>query len=126
MIVGPAFAIAGMGLLAFQPSSTFIAVAAVLAYAGFASARPGVAAASSYSLPMARQGEVAAAILSTAWVGIVAGPVMSMLLYTFWRPLPFVVMGGMLAVALAIAIRCPHIIEAAFETVGTDESGSLG
>lgn len=105
MIVGPLFAMAGLSLLAIHPSYGVIVAGIVIANAGFAIARPGVAVASSFVVPIERQTEVAAALMSTASIATIFGPVLAVSLYTIWRPLPFIVLILMLATAFAIALR---------------------
>jgi MFS family permease len=105
MIVGPLFAMAGLSLLAIHPSYGVIVAGIIIANTGFAIARPGVAVASSFVVPMERQTEVAAALMSTASIATIFGPVLAVSLYTVWRPLPFIVLILMLASAFVIAIR---------------------
>ncbi|MBT2186809.1 MFS transporter [Sphingobium nicotianae] len=108
MIAGPLLAMAGLALLAAHPSYGMIALGIIIANAGFAIGRPGVAAAASFVVPMARQAEVAAALMSTASIATVFGPVLAVSLYTVWRPLPFLLMIAMLAVAFLIALIRRH------------------
>ena len=54
MIVGPLFAMAGLSLLAIHPSYGVIVAGIIIANTGFAIARPGVAVASSFVVPMER------------------------------------------------------------------------
>lgn len=104
MMLGPLFAMAGLALLAAHPSYAVIVMGIVIANAGFAIGRPGVATAASFVVPIERQTEVAAALMSTASVATVIGPVLAVSLYTVWRPLPFLLMMAMLAGAFVIAL----------------------
>jgi len=104
MIAGPLLAMAGLSLLAWHPSYAVIVAGIVIANTGFAISRPGVATAASFVVPMSRQTEVAGAMMSTASVATVIGPVLAVSLYTIWRPLPFLVMTIMLAAAFVIAL----------------------
>jgi len=105
MIVGPLFAMVGLALLAIHPSYGVIVLGIIIANTGFAIARPGVAAASSFVVPIERQTEVAAALMSTASIATVFGPVFAVSLYTIWRPLPFILLMLMLGTAFTIALR---------------------
>lgn len=105
MIVGPVLAMIGLALLAVHPSYLVICIGIVIANTGFAIGRPGVAAASSFVVPIERQTEVAAALMSTASVATIFGPVFAVSLYTIWRPLPFILMIFLLATAFAIAVK---------------------
>ncbi|MBN8829231.1 MAG: MFS transporter [Sphingomonadales bacterium] len=104
MIMGPLFAMAGVALLAAHPGYGAIVAGIVIANTGFAISRPGVTAAASFVVPLSRQTEVAGAMMSTASIATVVGPVLAVSLYTVWRPLPFLLMDAMLAVAFIIAL----------------------
>lgn len=108
MIAGPVFAIAGLSLLAAHPSYSVIVIGIIIANTGFALGRPGLSAAASFVVPMERQTEVAAALMSTASVATVFGPVLAVSLYTVWRPLPFMVLIALLGVAFVIALVHRH------------------
>jgi MFS family permease len=104
MTLGPLFAMAGLALLAAHPSYGAIVLGIVIANTGFAISRPGVATAASFVVPVWRQTEVAGAMMSTASIATVVGPVLAVSLYTIWRPLPFLLMAAMLAIAFVIAL----------------------
>ncbi len=108
MIAGPVLAMAGLSLLAAHPSYSVIVIGIIIANTGFALGRPGLSAAASFVVPMERQTEVAAALMSTASVATVFGPVLAVSLYTVWRPLPFMVLIALLGVAFVIALVHRH------------------
>lgn len=105
MIAAPLVSIVGLALLAAHPGYGLIVAGVMIANAGFATARPGVATAASYLVPVERQTEVAGALMSTASVATVLGPVMAVSLYGIWRPLPYLVLIALLAGACLIALR---------------------
>lgn len=106
MLAAPILAALGLALLCVLPGYWLIVVATIVANAGFAVARPGVGTAASLALPLDRQTELAAALLSTVSGGVVIGPVMAITLYSIWKPLPFVVLAVTQCAALVIALRC--------------------
>lgn len=105
MMVAPPVAMVGLSLLAWHPSYVAIAIGMIICNAGFAIGRPGVATAASFVVPIERQTEVAGAMMSTASVATVFGPIIAVSLYTVWRPLPFMLMVCMLGLAFVIAVR---------------------
>jgi MFS family permease len=105
MLAAPIISILGLALLCLLPDYWLIMLGTVIANIGFALGRPGVATAASLLLPISRQTELAAAILSTASAGVVIGPVLAVGLYTVWRPLPFMLLVMTQAAAFLIAHR---------------------
>jgi MFS family permease len=105
MIVAPPISMVGLALLAAHPSYFVVAIGIIIANTGFAIGRPGVATAASFVVPIERQTEVAGAMMSTASIATVFGPIIAVSLYTVWRPLPFMLMVAMLGLAFIIAIR---------------------
>jgi MFS family permease len=104
MIAAPPLAMTGLLLLAAHPSYGVIVAGIVIANIGFAIGRPGVSTAASFMVPIERQTEVAGAMMSTASIATVFGPIIAVSLYTVWRPLPFLLMAAMLGVAFIIAL----------------------
>lgn len=128
MIAAPPIAMAGLSLLAWHPSYAAVAIGMIICNAGFALARPGVATAASFVVPIDRQTEVAAAMMSTASLATVFGPIMAVSLYTIWRPLPFMLMVILLGIAFIIAIR-RRLDEATIpvsDGLAADETAPLG
>ena len=107
MLFAPVCSIIGLALIATLPSYPLLIAAIVITNLGFAAARPGVQSAASLTLPMERQTELSAAMLSTASVGIIVGPVTSVWLYSIYRPLPYLVLAALLAAAFAVCIAHP-------------------
>jgi MFS family permease len=105
MLVAPVISILGLAMLCLLPQYGLVVLGTVTANVGFALGRPGVATAASLALPINRQTELAAAILSTASAGVVIGPVLAVTLYTVWQPMPFVLLAATQAAAFAIALR---------------------
>lgn len=105
MLLAPVLSILGLSVLCLIPSFRFILMAMVVANIGFAFGRPSVAAAASLVLPVDRQTELAAAILSTATAGVVIGPVLAVALYSVWKPLTFLALALAQAVAFGVAVR---------------------
>lgn len=105
MLIAPAISILGLTTLCFVPHYWLIVVGTVTANIGFAFGRPGVATAASLALPIHRQTELAAAILSTASAGVVIGPVLAVALYSIWQPLTFILLAASQAGAFIIAYR---------------------
>ncbi len=105
MIGAPLISIAGLALLSAHPGYGLIVAGVMIANAGFALARPGVATAASYLVGVERQTEVAGSLMSTASVATVLGPVLAVSLYGIWRPFPYLALIVLLAGACAIALR---------------------
>jgi len=108
MLAAPIISIVGLSMLALVPGYWLIVLGTVTANIGFALGRPGVATAASLVLPISRQTELAAAILSTASAGVVIGPVLAVLLYSVWQPLTFLLLAMSQVAALVIALRNRH------------------
>lgn len=104
MLFAPIASMTGLILLSLRPGFELIILGMVIANVGFALGRPGLATAASLILPIDRQTELAAAILSTATAGVVVGPVLSVSLYTVWRPLTFLLLAATQALALCIIL----------------------
>jgi len=127
MLIAPLVSMLGLALLCLLPSYGLIVIATIIANAGFALGRPGVATAASLSLPLDRQTELAAAILSTASAGVVIGPVLAVALYTIWQPLPFALLALTQAAAFIIALRSDETsYSSAREVIARDDSATLG
>jgi len=105
MLIAPIASMIGLSMLSFLPSFGVIVLATIIANIGFALGRPGMATAASLVLPIDRQTELAAAILSTATAGVAIGPVLAVALYSVWQPLTFMVLAATQAVTFCIAFR---------------------
>lgn len=108
MLVAPVISMSGLMMLALVPAYWLIVVATVTANMGFALGRPGVATAASLALPLERQTELAAALLSTVSAAVVIGPVLAVGFYTIWQPLPFLFLAATQIGALVLALRRPR------------------
>ena len=95
--VGSALAAAGCALTGLAPSLYGIALAYALASLGFGFTRPGFTAGASLAVGSAAQGSVAGKVTSINGASFVLGPSIGIALYEAWRPLPYLVAGGALA-----------------------------
>lgn len=97
VLVGSALAAAGCALTGLAPSLYGIALAYALASLGFGFTRPGFTAGASLAVGSAAQGSVAGKVTSINGASFVLGPSIGIALYEAWRPLPYLVAGGALA-----------------------------
>lgn len=97
VLVGSALAAAGCALTGLAPSLYGIALAYALASLGFGFTRPGFTAGASLAVGPAAQGSVAGKVTSINGASFVLGPSIGIALYEAWRPLPYLVAGGALA-----------------------------
>ncbi|MDR6127845.1 MFS family permease [Sphingomonas sp. SORGH_AS802] len=97
VLVGSALAAAGCALTGLAPSLYGIALAYALASLGFGFTRPGFTAGASLAVGSAAQGSVAGKVTSINGASFVLGPSIGIALYEAWRPLPYLVAGGTLA-----------------------------
>ena len=104
MLFAPICGTVGLCIVATLPSFGTLVVAMAVANLGFAAARPGVMSAASLTMPIERQTELSSAMLSTASVGIIVGPVISVWLYSIWQPLPYFSLALMLIGAFFVAL----------------------
>ena len=101
VLVGSALAAAGCALTGLAPSLYGIALAYALASLGFGFTRPGFTAGASLAVGPAAQGSVAGKVTSINGASFVLGPSIGIALYEAWRPLPYLVAGGALALLVA-------------------------
>ena len=97
VLVGSGLAAAGCALTGLAPSLYGIALAYALASLGFGFTRPGFTAGASLAVGSAAQGSVAGKVTSINGASFVLGPSIGIALYEAWRPLPYLVAGGALA-----------------------------
>ncbi|MBB4616614.1 MFS transporter [Sphingomonas abaci] len=106
VLVGSALAAAGCALTGLAPSLYGIALAYALASLGFGFTRPGFTAGASLAVGSGAQGSVAGKVTSVNGASFVLGPSIGIALYEAWRPLPYLVAGGALALlAIGLLLR---------------------
>ena len=105
MLIGLAIAAVGLVATAGATSLYGIATTYALSSIGFGFVRPSVTSGSSLAVGRALQGAVAGRVTANNGAAFIAGPTLVVLLYEGWRPLPYLVAAGALALTLAYAWR---------------------
>lgn len=105
MLIGLAIAAVGLVATAGATSLYGIATTYALSSIGFGFVRPSVTSGSSLAVGRALQGAVAGRVTANNGAAFIAGPTLGVLLYEGWRPLPYLVAAGALALTLAYAWR---------------------
>lgn len=105
VILGLALAAIGTILISTADSLYGITMAFALASAGFGFARPGYTAGSSLAVGPGLQAAVAGRVTSVNGASFVLGPSIGVGLYELWRPLPYLVAGGVCALIALYSLR---------------------
>ena len=100
VIIGLIFAALGLAAIACANSLFGIAIAYSLSSAGFGFVRPAVTAGSSLAVGRALQGAVAGRVTANNGAAFILGPLIGVILYRQWQPLPYII--GAVAIALMI------------------------
>ncbi|WP_066483284.1 MULTISPECIES: MFS transporter [unclassified Sphingomonas] len=100
---GVTLAAAGSVMTGLATSLYGIATGFALASLGFGFIRPGFTAGASLAVGAAAQGSVAGKITAINGAAFVLGPSIGVLLYEYWRPLPYLVAASVLVLLLGYA-----------------------
>jgi MFS family permease len=104
LLIGLAIASVGVAITAYSTSLYGLAMSYALASIGFGFTRPAFTAGSSLAVGRNLQGLVAGHVTSINGLSFVLAPTIGVVLYEFWKPLPFIVaavaMFGLIGYAL--------------------------
>lgn len=105
VLVGAGIASIGLASTANAASLYGIATGYALSSIGFGFVRPGFTAGSSLAVGPALQGVVAGRVTSINGAAFVLGPSIGVLMYEFWRPLPYLVAAAAMTLLIPFASR---------------------
>lgn len=102
---GAGLGLLGNGLMALSPNLLMAGIAYAVASLGYGFGRPGFSAGASLVMDPREQGAMAGALTAVLGAGSILPPLAGVLLYGWWRPLPFAIGALVLAVLLLTTLR---------------------